>query len=191
MLSAKSFLLLTLLSTSLLTVQGQSKASGEVLTPIKKLVVQVRTSKDAQALKQLDMESISRYLLADYHAKATPQQLSEFASLFQALFSKIAFPRIRENFKDLASIIYETPEVNGHEATVASMVVIDNPVKKQELKLIYTMVKTSKGWKVKDVAVLGGSMLTGIRDDQVRPLLDAGGIDHLLQEMRKLKDQQR
>lgn len=191
MLSPKYFLLLALLQTSLLTVRAQSKASSEIVTPVKKLVVQVRTGKDAQALKQMDMESISRYLLGDYHAKATQQQLSEFASLFQVIFSKIAFPKVRENLKDLASITYEEPQVNGSETTVASMVVIDNPLKKQEIKLKYTMVKTLKGWKVKDVAVLGDSMLKGIRDDQMRPLLVAGGIEHLLQEMREKKNELR
>lgn len=189
MLSPKHFLLLALLQTSLLTVQGQSKASSEIVTPVKKLVVQVRTSKDAQALKQLDMGSISKYLLGDYYAKATPQQLSEFVSLFEVIFSKIAFPRVRENLKDLASITYDAPQVNGSEATIGSMVFIDNPLKKQEMKLKYTIVKTPRGWKVKDVAVLGDSMLTGIRDDQMRPLLVAGGIEHLLQEMRKTKNE--
>jgi phospholipid transport system substrate-binding protein len=36
-----------------------------------------------------------------------------------------------------------------------------------------------------DVAVLGDSMLTGIRDDQVRPIMKQGGWDHLLDLMRK------
>lgn len=187
MLSAKYFLLLALLPTSMLAVKGQSKASSEVLAPVKKLVVQVRTGKDAQAMKQLDMASISRYLLDDYYAKATPQQLSEFASLFEVVFAKIAFPKVRENLKNLASITYDNPEVNASETIIGSIIYIDNPLKKQEMKLKYIMVKTSKGWKVKDVAVLGDSMLKSIRDDQMRPLLEAGGIEHLLQEMRAKK----
>jgi phospholipid transport system substrate-binding protein len=36
-----------------------------------------------------------------------------------------------------------------------------------------------------DVAVLGDSMLTGIRDDQVRPLLKEGGWEALLKAMRE------
>ncbi|MGZ3460020.1 MAG: hypothetical protein ACXU86_16120, partial [Archangium sp.] len=33
--------------------------------------------------------------------------------------------------------------------------------------------------------VLGDSMLTGIRDDQVRPIMKQGGWEHLLELMRK------
>ena len=75
--------------------------------------------------------------------------------------------------------------MTGEEAKVASTVVIDHPMKKQELKLKYVLAKDKAGWKVVDVAVLGDSMLTGIRDDQVRPLLKEGGWDALLKAMRE------
>jgi phospholipid transport system substrate-binding protein len=58
-------------------------------------------------------------------------------------------------------------------------------VKKQEMKLQYSLAQEKGAWKVVDVAVLGDSMLTGIRDDQVRPIMKQGGWDHLLDLMRK------
>jgi phospholipid transport system substrate-binding protein len=65
-------------------------------------------------------------------------------------------------------------------------------MKKQELKVKYHLAKTKAGWQVVDVAVLGDSMLKGIRDDQVQPLLKEGGWDKLLKAMRdkvaELKD---
>ncbi len=58
-------------------------------------------------------------------------------------------------------------------------------MKKQELKVKYELVKQSAGYKVIDVAVLGDSMLTGIRDDQIKPLLKEGGWDGVLKAMRE------
>jgi len=40
-------------------------------------------------------------------------------------------------------------------------------MKKQELKVKYELIKNKNGWQVIDVAVLGDSMLKGIRDDQI------------------------
>jgi phospholipid transport system substrate-binding protein len=68
---------------------------------------------------------------------------------------------------------------------VKSTIVIEHPVKKQEMKLQYSLAQDKGAWKVVDVAVLGDSMLTGIRDDQVRPIMKQGGWDHLLDLMRK------
>ena len=61
---------------------------------------------------------------------------------------------------------------------------IDHPVKKQELKLKYWVAQEKGQWKVVDVSVLGDSMLQGIRDDQVQPLLKEGGWDKLLKAMK-------
>ena len=58
------------------------------------------------------------------------------------------------------------------------------PLKMQELKLKYQLSKEAAGWKVVDVAVLGDSMLKGIREDQIIPLMKEGGWDGLLKAMQ-------
>ena len=99
--------------------------------------------------------------------------------MFHILFGKIAFPKVRQNFENLDTILYEKPQVSGNRAEVASTIRINHPLKKQELKLKYQVVKVGRSWKMLDVAVLGDSMLQGIRDDQVVPLLKEGGWDAL------------
>ena len=91
---------------------------------------------------------------------------------------------MRENFKNLATINYDPAKVSGDGASVGSLILINHPLKKQELKLKYDVVKEGAAWKVKDVSVLGDSMLLGIRDDQVRPIMKEGGWDNLLALMR-------
>ncbi len=176
---------LTLLASLVLCMPAFAAAPNEAAAkPVKTVVQSVRYSKDDMALKQLANEEQGRFLLGEDWDKGTDAQRKEFVKLFNSLFAKIAFPKVRENFKNLASITYEDPTVEGDKAKVKSTVVIEHPMKKQEMKLQYSLVKSQGGWKVLDVAVLGDSMLTGIRDDQVRPIMKQGGWDHLLQLMR-------
>jgi phospholipid transport system substrate-binding protein len=177
-----------LLAALVLAMPALAAPNEAVSKPVKTVVQSVRYGKDLAALKHFGGEQQAKFLVGADWDKATEAQRKEFIQLFHNLFAKIAFPKIRENFKNLASITYEDPEVTGNEAKVASTVVIEHPLKKQELKLKYSLAKDNAGWKVVDVAVLGDSMLTGIRTD-VRSLLDEGGWDALLKAMRE-KDQE-
>ncbi|NNB89500.1 ABC transporter substrate-binding protein [Corallococcus exiguus] len=160
------------------------KASEAITKPVKTVVQSVRYEKDLKALENLGSDQQGLFLLGDEWTKATDAQRKEFTQLFQNLFAKIAFPKVRENFKNLDSITYDEPQVTGDKALVGSTIFINHPLKKQEMKLKYAVEKVSGGWKVVDVSVLGDSMLTGIRDDQVRPLFKEGGWDGLLGAMR-------
>jgi phospholipid transport system substrate-binding protein len=176
---------LTLLATFALALPALAAPNEPVTKPVKTVVQSVRYSKDDIALKQLANDEQGRFLLGEDWDKGTDAQRKEFTKLFNSLFAKLAFPKVRENFKNLASITYEDPAVEGDKAQVKSIVVIEHALKKQEMKLQYSVVKSQGGWKVLDVSVLGDSMLTGIRDDQVRPIMKQGGWDHLLELMRK------
>lgn len=175
---------LPLLAALVLSLPALAAPNEAVSKPVKTVVQAVRYGKDVAALKHFGGEQQARFLLGEAWDKASEAQRKEFVQLFHNLFAKIAFPKVRDNFKNLASITYEEPEMKGEEAKVASTIVIDHPMKKQELKLKYSLAKDKAGWKVVDVTVLGDSMLTGIRDDQVQPLLKEGGWDALLNAMR-------
>ncbi len=176
---------LSLLATLALALPALAAPNEAVTKPVKTVVQSVRYNKDDLALKQLANEEQGRFLLGEDWDKGTPAQRQEFTRLFTSLFAKMAFPKVRENFKNLASITYEDPAVEGTKAKVKSTIVIEHPVKKQEMKLQYSLAQEKGAWKVVDVAVLGDSMLTGIRDDQVRPIMKQGGWNHLLELMRK------
>lgn len=166
----------------------------EVSKPLKTIVNSVRYGKDNAALKLFAAEEQGKMLVADSWAKGTDAQRKEFQELFMTLFGKIAFPKIRKNFENLDTVLYEEPTITGDTANIASTILINHPLKKQELKVKYQLVKQAGAWKVVDVAVLGDSMLTGIRDDQVQPILKESGWDGLLKAMRakaaELKDVQ-
>lgn len=179
----------------LLAVPAFAAPKKDDLTkPLKTLVSSVRYGKFDSALKLLAVPEQAAILTGDDWAKASDAQKKEFQELFQTLFSKIAFPRVQENFKHLDSVTYDAPELSaeGNRADVGSIILINHPLKKQELKLRYSLVKEGKAWKVLDVKVLGDSMLEGIREGDVKPLLKDGGWEKLLTVMRgkaaELKD---
>lgn len=49
----------------------------------------------------------------------------------------------------------------------------------------YKLTKVGADWKLVDVAVLGDSMLKGIREDQIVPILKEGGWNKLLELLRE------
>lgn len=160
-------------------------AKDEVSKPLKTIIQSVRYGKDSLALKHFASEEQGKLLLGEEWAKGTDAQRQEFTKLFQALFAKMAFPKIRKNFEHLDTVLYEEPAVKGNRAEIASTILINHPMKKQELKVKYDMVKEKGGWKVIDVSVLGDSMLKGIREDQIIPIMKEGGWAHLLELMRQ------
>ena len=157
----------------------------DVSKPLKVIVNSVRYGKDLAALKLFAGEEQGKFLLGDDWAKGTDAQRQEFVEQFHLLFGKMAFPKIRKSFENLDSVTYEEPTVTGDRAAIGSMILINHPLKKQELKVKYETVKQGAAYKVIDVSVLGDSMLTGIRDDQIRPIMKDGGWDNLLKLMKE------
>src|SRR5690349_6689641 len=100
---------LALLATLTLALPALAAPNEPVTKPVKTVVQSVRYSKDQIAINQLANDAQGRFLLGDDWAKGTDAQRKEFTQLFNSLFSQIAFPKVRENFKNLASITYEDP----------------------------------------------------------------------------------
>jgi phospholipid transport system substrate-binding protein len=162
----------------------EAGSAADAARVVKTLVQNVRQDKDEQALRLFDLEEQGRFVCGEAWTKASPAGREEFMTLFGRILARIAFPKVRENFKNLSSITYEPPDILGDLGSVRSTIFLDHPLKKQELKLRYTLAKRKAGWRFFDLDVLGSSMLEGIRDDQVKPLLEAGGWDGLMKAMR-------
>jgi phospholipid transport system substrate-binding protein len=176
---------ITLIAALVLSFPALATPKDEVTKPLKTIINSVRYGKDLAALKMFAGEEQGKVLVQDSWSKGTDAQRKEFQELFQQLFAKIAFPKIRKNFENLDTVLYEEPVITGETASVASTILINHPLKKQELKVKYQLVKQGTAWKVVDVSVLGDSMLTGIREDQIQPILKEGGWDALLKAMRE------
>ena len=175
----------TLLGLLLISaVSHAATPKDEVTKPLKVVVNSVRYGKDLLALKNFAGEEQGKELMGEQWAKGTDAQRKEFVDLFFQLFGKIAFPKIRKNFENLDTVLYDDPVITGDRAAIGSTILINHPMKKQELKVKFSMVKAKAGWQVIDVSVLGDSMLKGIRDEQINLIFKDGGWEGLLKEMR-------
>lgn len=169
------------------TVGCPSQVEAEtspVIRTLKIVVGAVRYGRHKLALNFFAGQEQGKMLLESHWEKLSLAQQQEFITLFKTLFAKIALRRVEARFKYLKTIVYDKPEIVGEKATVHSTIVILHALKKQELKLIYNLRKKADGWKVLDVTTLGESMLTGIRDEQIRKIMKKGGWERLIQLMR-------
>lgn len=168
-----------------LSTAAPAYAAGDVEKPIKSFIAAVRYGKDDVAKKMIDGEAQGRVLLSASWDTATPEQKKEFVALFADVFSATAFPRLRDNFQKIETIVYANPTTEKDSAQIDSTLVILHPLKKQEIKVRYALSKTKAGYKLVDVTFAGDkSMLTNIRDDQIAPLFAEGGWTKLLDTLR-------
>ncbi len=159
--------------------------SHPAVKAIATLIGAVRYGKFVMGLKALDGTAQGAFLLGDNWQKGTDAQRTEFVTLFHTIFAKVAFPKMQKNFENIQTVVYDAPVVAGNKATVKSTLVVLHALKKQEFKLKYQLVQTGAEFKVVDVEVLGDSMLTGVRNDQINPILKEGGWPHLLDLLRQ------
>jgi phospholipid transport system substrate-binding protein len=173
------------LLAALLALPVSAAPKDDISKPIKQLVERVRKDKWVDALKALAGEEQGKLMMGEDWAKGTDAQHKEFVQLFQTCFAKIAFPKIKKNFENLDTILYDDPTVTGDKAKIGSTILINHPMKKQELKVRYDMTKKPDGWRVVDVTVVSvgnSSMLTDIREGNADAL--KAGWDSVLKTMR-------
>ncbi|MFW6369306.1 MAG: ABC transporter substrate-binding protein [Myxococcota bacterium] len=163
-------------------------ADQDVRRPIQTMVQSARYGRVDMALGQLAGERQGALLLGEAWSAASQEQRSEFVSLFHRLFALIALPKVQENFEHLETVLYDEPTVEGDTASITSTVVVLHAMAKREIRVRYDLVRVEGSWRVLDAKVLGtgsGSMIEEIRSEQIEPILEEGGLSHLLELMRE------
>lgn len=161
---------------------GEDKAVQKTITV---LVNSIRYNKDDLAAKQLAYESMSKALMAETWGTMNGDQQKEFKDSLQSLLRMMAFAKGRDMFKYLDALLFDTTKVEGDTAHVKTTVVVHRDLKKTEIPLEWVLVKDGGAWKVADTVTMGESTATGMREDQVLPLMKEGGVDAVLGAMRQ------
>lgn len=174
-----------------LLAAGPALAAGDAVgKPINTLVQAIKLERDELAFKQFASDEQGKRLVGEAEwAKATPEQKKEFIALFDKLFARLGFPKFREYFKYLDAVNVGQSKTAGAKAFADTVIVINHPLKKQELKVKFELLKAAGAWKVVDAEVQGmgmKSMITTIREDNGLPaLIQKGGVGALLEKMRQ------
>src|SRR5688500_7076921 len=98
----------------------------EVTKPPKVVIHSVRYGKDILAQKSFAGDEQGKQLMGEAWDKGTDAQRKEFVQQFHLLFAKIAFPKIRKNFENLDTVLYEEPTITGDKAEIGSTILINH-----------------------------------------------------------------
>src|SRR5262249_1939940 len=111
------------------------KAADDAEKPIKTFISAIRYGKDDIARKLIDGDTQARILTGSAWDQGTAEQKAELISLFQVVFQGIAFPKLKDNFQKIETIVYGTPKIDKDSAEIDSTLVVLHPMKKQEIKV--------------------------------------------------------
>ncbi len=166
-----------------LVARADASTDKAVQKTLKTLVGAIRYGKDDLAAKQLALAEMGNELLTDNWDKLSSKEQTEFKKNLEGLLRAISFPRGREMFQYLDAMLYDPARIEGKRAKVKSTIVVHRNLKKAEIVIDWVLVNDG-GWKVVDTVMLGESTLAGLRDEQVKPLLQKGGTQAVLTAMR-------
>lgn len=137
---------------------------------------------------QLDFIAAARWVLGKHWREANREQkirfIKEFRKLLISFYSAALAEYAFNNDIDhniMKFLPLRVPH-NGKDATVYSIVTPPNSTKKVQVN--YHMHKTSKGWKIYDVAVEGISMITTYKSS-FAPQLRNAGVEELTNSLIK------
>src|SRR5512132_1630928 len=106
------------LAVALATAPALAAKDPAMAKPVTTLVQAIKQQRDELALKQFAAEEQGKRLVgeADW-AKATDAQRKEFTDLFQKLFAKLGFPKLRQNFQYLEAVNVGNTEASGSKGS--------------------------------------------------------------------------
>jgi phospholipid transport system substrate-binding protein len=151
---------------------------------LKSLVGAIRYGKDDLAAKQVSFGGMAKGLVGDDWAKLSAAEQTEVVQGLEKVIRAISFPKGRDMFQYLDAMLYDKARLEGETARVKSTVVVHRDLKKAEIIIDWVLVKDGGGWKVVDTVMMGESTLTGLRDGQVKPLIQQGGTAALMKALR-------
>lgn len=152
---------------------------------VRALVNAIRYSKDEMASKKLNLTAMARVLLGDSWATASAAQQHDIVATLTTLLSRTSFPKGRELFAYLDALLFEAAQQRGDRIFVKTVVVVHRNLKKVELPIEWVLTREQGTWQVVDIISMGESTAEGIRDEEVAPLLQEGGVQKLIDTMHE------
>lgn len=164
--------------------RADAALDGATQKVVKALVGAIRYEKDDVASKQLAYTAMAHGLLGDDWGKLSSAEQTEFVGGLETLIRAISFVQGREMFRYLDAMLYKPTQADGEMARSKSTIVVHRDLKKAEIPVEWVLAKEGGTWKVFDVVMMGDSIMSGLRDDQIKPLLKEGGVPALMKAMR-------
>ena len=152
---------------------------------VRALVNAIRYNKDDLAVSKLNLVAMARVLLGDAWATATAAQQQDVVASLTTLLTRTSFPKGRELFAYLDALLFEAAQQRGSRIEVKTVVVVHRNLKKVELPIEWVLTRERGTWQVVDIISMNESTAEGIRDEEVAPLLQEGGVAKLIATMHE------
>jgi phospholipid transport system substrate-binding protein len=165
-------------------VQRLIRAIGEMNTKATQAVATDRLRLQAKAAHEantiLDIPAVGQWALGKHWSVRTPDERSEFISLLEELFTKVAYPKSAAFLSDYRVNILDE-RVNGAKATVRTTVA--DP---QEglVAVDYRLMQNHGSWRVRDILLDDVSLAANLRS-QFNQIIAKDSYAELLRRMRK------
>lgn len=167
-----------------LPAAASANDAAQAQKSVRALINAIRYNKDAVAAKHLNFDGMARLLLLTEYDKATPKDRAAFVSALGTLVTRTSFPKGREMFHYLDALLFESATQAGDKVQVGSVVVVHRNLKKVELPITWVLTRTDNLWQVVDIISMNESTAHGIREEEVLPLLQEGGLPKVLSAMQ-------
>lgn len=163
--------------TSRQALEMLSKDNGKNSAKVREQLINMVTPK-------FDFQRMTALAVGKDWRAATPAQKQQLAKEFETLLVG-TYSATMTRFKNAQIEIKPNVLLNneGREAVVKSEVTLPGSAEKKPINVDYTLYKTPQGWKVFNVTVEGGSLVTIYRNqfgEQVRK----SGIDGLIKSLQ-------
>ncbi len=166
-------------------VPASSAETAEVEKTVRNTITLARQGRQQDALQNVGVESISKYLLGDEYARITSDQREKFQSLIREFVSKRALPQAMTLLKnrDADNIGFEPARKDG------SRVYLPSSLPGTDLKVTWVLQKEGRKFVITDfLDHHGESSMQRSRDKQIMPLYEKKGMDGLLETLARAVD---
>lgn len=156
---------------------------------VKTLLTAIRYKKNNLAAKQLAFQSMVEGLMGPTWKTMSASDQQELTKGLETILRKVSFEKGREMFKHLDAVLYDHVQPDGERARLKTTVVVFRNYKKAEIVIDFVLTQEGGAWKVIDTVMVGESTLEVVREDEIEPLLEEGGVPAVMQALRaKVKE---
>jgi phospholipid transport system substrate-binding protein len=128
---------------------------------------------------RFDFTEMAKRSLGPEWRRRTPQEQSEFVTLFTELLEAVYLSRIENYSEEKVSYLRETQEQNF--AAVGTKIVTKQG---EEVSVVYRLHQVGEEWKVYDVVIENVSVVNNYRSQFTR-VLSSSGFEELLRRLRE------
>jgi phospholipid transport system substrate-binding protein len=128
----------------------------------------------------LDIPGVSRWALGKHWKARSPAERREFIALLEELFTKVAYPKSAEFFRDL-KVDVTSERITGQRAIVRTTV---THTKEGLISIDYRLVRRNGNWRVRDILLDDVSLATNLRS-QCNKIITKYSYAELLRRMRE------